>query len=89
MVACQTGAHRLRVGAPPGWIVGDKTGSSANGATHDVAVFWPPHGSALIVCVFYVGSSRPAAERDAVLAEVGRLSLAALERRSSRSGPLG
>ena len=74
LVANKTGDRRLRAGVPPGWRVGDKTGSGGHNATNDIAVLWPPGGRAPIVVAAYHAEARASAdERDAVLAEVGRL----------------
>jgi beta-lactamase class A len=75
LVANKTGDKRLRAGVPGGWRVGDKTGTGENNATNDVAVLWPPEGRAPIVVAAYYAESRGASadERNAVLAEVGRL----------------
>jgi beta-lactamase class A len=75
LVANKTGDKRLRAGVPGGWRVGDKTGTGENNATNDVAVLWPPEGRAPIVVAAYHAESRGASadERNAVLAEVGRL----------------
>ncbi len=42
MVASPTGRDRLRAGFPVDWVVGDKTGTSVNGAVNDVAFVMPP-----------------------------------------------
>jgi len=69
-----TGDRRLRALLPPGWRVGDKTGTGANGSTNDVGLLWPPGGRApLIVSAYLTGTKQPAAQRDAALAEVGKL----------------
>jgi beta-lactamase class A len=75
LVASKTGDKRLRAGVPGGWRVGDKTGTGENAATNDVAVLWPPGGRAPIVVAAYYAEARSASadERNAVLAEVGRL----------------
>ena len=73
LVASPTGARRLRAGFPTDWRAGDKTGTGNNGATNDVAIAWPP-GRAPIVVAAYLSESKAAlADREAVLAEVGRL----------------
>ena len=41
LVANTTGDTRLRAGLPQGWIVGDKTGTGANGNVNDIAIVWP------------------------------------------------
>lgn len=73
MVATTTGDTRLRAGLPPDWRVGDKTGTSPNGVTNDIAIAWPPGRGPLLVAAYYAESSLPQQERNAVLAEVGRI----------------
>lgn len=76
MVATTTGDRRLRAGLPPGWRVGDKTGTgtSANPVTADVAVAWPaPAVPPLLVVAYLDGYADPATGRDAAMAAVGRI----------------
>jgi beta-lactamase class A len=68
-----TGGKRLRAGVPPRWRVGDKTGTGGNGATNDIAIIWPENHSPFFVAVYFSDSKVPQPERDAVLAEVGRI----------------
>jgi beta-lactamase class A len=69
-----TGDRRLRALLPPGWRVGDKTGSGANGSTNDVGLIWPPSGRApLLVTAYLTGTKQPETQRDAALAQVGQL----------------
>ena len=68
---CTTGAEKLRAGLPPGWSIGDKTGSGAQNETNDVGILYPPQRQPLLVTAYYAGSSADAASRNAVLAEVG------------------
>lgn len=78
LVGCSTGGKRLRAALPPDWRAGDKTGTGARNATNDVALFWPPRASSdapIVVAGYYVGSPGPLDEREAVLAEVGRLAI--------------
>lgn len=77
LVANKTGDRRLRAGVPAGWRVGDKTGSGPNNVANDVAVVWPPGRAPVVVAAYYAESRATADERDAVLAEVGRLAAAA------------
>ena len=70
---CQTAASRIPAGLPPGLQSGDKTGTGANGTANDVAMISPPNRAPIFVAAYYTGSTAPAAERDAVLAEVGRI----------------
>jgi beta-lactamase class A len=59
--ANQTGDRRLRAGVP-GWRVGDKTGTSGTHVSNDIGILWPP-----------AESRGTPPERDAVIAEVGRI----------------
>ncbi len=76
LVANKTGDRRLRAGLPTGWRIGDKTGSGGNNATNDIGVIWPPTRTPIIVTAYYIGSPASADERDAVLADVGKLATA-------------
>lgn len=73
LIANKTGDRRLRAGFPDGWLVGDKTGTNGSGSANDLGVAWPAAGGAVIVAAFYRQPSGPAAARDAVIAEVGRI----------------
>jgi beta-lactamase class A len=73
LVACKTGTSRIRAGMPENWRVGDKTGTGARGATNDVAILWPPGGKPILVAAYFSDSKKPQEERNAVLAEVGRI----------------
>lgn len=72
LAANTTGDARLRAGVPPGWRLGDKTGSNGN-ASNDVAILWPPGREPLIVSAYYDHPAATPAQRDAVLAGVGRI----------------
>lgn len=73
LLATKTSDRRLRALTPPGWQIGDKTGSGAHGSTNDVGVLWPPGKSPIVVSVYLTGTSRPATERDAIIARAGQL----------------
>ena len=73
MVDCKTGRDRLRAAAPPGWRAGDKTGSGANGAVNDVAIFWPPNRPPILIGAFLSGSPRPTEQLAANHAAIGRV----------------
>jgi beta-lactamase class A len=66
-----TGDARLRAGLPPGWQVGDKTGSG-NGTTNDIAILWPPGGKPLLVCAYLTHSKLDSGKRDAIHADLAR-----------------
>ncbi len=89
-VATSTGGKRLRAGFPADWRAGDKTGTGQRGMTNDIAVAWPAKegpvkegpvkegpakGGPLLVTAYYRDSTIPAAQRDAVIAEVGRIAV--------------
>ena len=76
MLATTTGDARLRAGLS-GWRVADKTGTSGTTHSNDIAVAWPPGGGApVVVVVYFAESSATPAQRDAVIAEVGRIAAA-------------
>ena len=73
LVANKTGDKRLRAGVPQGWRIGENTGTGNNNATNDIGVIWPPGRAPLIVTAYYTESRAALPDREAVLAEVGRL----------------
>ena len=74
LVGNRTGDARLRAGLPPTWRVGEKTGSGGHASHNDVGIAWPPGRAPLLVAAYYAESEDTAqAERDAVLADVGRV----------------
>jgi beta-lactamase class A len=76
LVDCKTGDKRLRAGVPASWHVGDKTGTGGHNATNDVAVIWPSGRAPIIVTAYYVDANASADDRNAVIAEIGRLATA-------------
>lgn len=73
LLANTTGGSRLRAGLPQDWRVGDKTGTSDNGASNDIAIVWPLDHAPLLVTAYYAESPVPQETRNAVLAEVGKI----------------
>lgn len=73
MKATTTGKQRIRAGVPPGWAVGNKTGTSGNGAVNDVAVIFPPEGEPLFLCIFTNGRGLDMKAREAAIAGVTRV----------------
>lgn len=69
----QTAFPRIPAGLPAGWRSGNKMGTGSYGTTNDIAILWPPGRAPILVAAYYTGSTAPSAERDAVLAEVGRV----------------
>ncbi len=76
LVASVTGRKRLRAGLPPTWRVGDKTGTSANDQSNDVAIAMAPQNSAGgggVVITSFVNAPNAMSEAiDAVHAEIAR-----------------
>lgn len=78
MASNRTGDTRLRAGFPRDWTVMDKTGAGENGTVNDVAVVVPPFGQPAMVSVYYTGAEASGAQRNAVIADVGRVAFRAL-----------
>ncbi|MBJ7336670.1 class A beta-lactamase [Mycolicibacterium sp.] len=78
-----TGDESIRAGVPGDWVVGDKTGSGAQGESNDIGVVWPPHRAPVIIAV-YTSPADPgiAADRShEVIAQAARLAVTALRER--------
>src|SRR4051812_1851408 len=73
MTASRTGLDRVRAGIPPGWQVGDKTGTGQNGAVNDLAIAYPPGRRPIFVAVYMSESTLGAAELAAAHADIGRM----------------
>ncbi|HEY2071693.1 MAG TPA: class A beta-lactamase [Rhizomicrobium sp.] len=73
MKACTTAATRIPAGLPRGWTSGDKTGTSGDGTTNDVAIIWPPQRKPILLAAYSMGSTTPQAAQDAVIADVARV----------------
>jgi beta-lactamase class A len=73
MIADNVGNARLRAGLPRGWLIGDKTGTGANGSTNTVAVIRRPNRAPLFAAVYYTGHEAPRAALDAIHADVARI----------------
>jgi beta-lactamase class A len=69
LVGNTTGDQRIRAGMPPGWRVGDKTGTGSYGTTNDVAVAWPPDAAPIAVAVLTSRATEDATRDQALLAE--------------------
>jgi beta-lactamase class A len=63
----------IRAGVPKTWTVGDKTGRCGNEATNDVAIIRPPGRAPLVVAIYTIGSTSPADDCAASLAEAARV----------------
>ncbi|MQW88909.1 class A beta-lactamase [Sinorhizobium saheli] len=75
LITNKTGDSRLRAGVPKNWLVGDKTGTNGDkhGIANDIAVLWRPDGAPIIVTAYCEIPSISADERNAVIAEIGRI----------------
>ncbi|MEM1151708.1 MAG: serine hydrolase, partial [Pseudomonadota bacterium] len=71
----QNGQNRIRAAVAGNWTVGNKPGTSANGAANDIAVLWSPDGTPYVVTVFI--DTEPGETRTAVnsIREVAKLAL--------------
>ncbi len=76
LVASVTGRKRLRAGLSPTWRVGDKTGTSANDQSNDVAIAEPPKtapDAAHFVITSFINAPNSMAEAtNAIHAEIAR-----------------
>ena len=52
LVANTTGDATIRAGVPAGWVVGDKTGTGAQGERNDVGIVLPPDRAPLVLAVY-------------------------------------
>lgn len=72
LLASKTGDTRLRAELPPGWRVGDKTGTGEHGSTNDVGVIWTAQDAPIAVAAYLTETSAPIEKRNAALAAVGK-----------------
>lgn len=78
LIACKTGNDRLRAGLPAGARVGDKTGTSDNGACNDVAVVWLPSRAPIVIACYVDAPRATDADRNAAHADVARAVMSGL-----------
>lgn len=78
LVMNKTGDTRLRAGFPADWMTGDKTGTNGDkaGNANDVAVAWSPNHGAIVVSAFVEMPGISGDERNALIAEIGRIAAA-------------
>ena len=69
----KTGTGMIRAGVPTDWIIGDKTGRGANGATNDIAIMRPPDRAPMLLAIYSLGSTATANDRAAAIAEVAKI----------------
>lgn len=73
----KVGDTRLRAGVPSGWLVGDKTGTGANGTVNDIGVLLAPNRAPMVATVYITGAT--AVDRkvcEAAIAQVAGLAAA-------------
>ena len=63
----------IRAGIPANWIIGDKTGRGATGATNDIATMHPPGRAPILLAIYSVGSTATADDRAAAIAEAAKI----------------
>ncbi|MFK0164294.1 class A beta-lactamase [Rhizobium sp. NPDC090279] len=75
LIVNKTGDARLRAGLPKDWLVGDKTGTNGDkaGNANDIAVIWPSSRAPIIVTAYCQIPAIAADERNAIIAEIGRI----------------
>lgn len=77
LIANRTGDARLRVGLPKTWLAGDRTGTNGDkhGNANDIAVIWPADRAPLIVTAYCEIPGIAGDQRNAVIAEIGRIAV--------------
>jgi beta-lactamase class A len=78
MVGATTGTQQIRAGLPGDWRVGDKTGSGAQGESHDIAVAWPPGRAPLVIVVYTTPADPRSTNGKETIAEATRIAVSAL-----------
>lgn len=77
MLGNTTGDKRIRAASPPGWKVGDKTGSGDYGTANDIAILWPPGRKPIILAIFHTQKAADAKWQNEVIAAAARAVLEA------------
>lgn len=84
MAGSETGDNRLRAGMGEGWVIGDKTGTSSNNQSNDIAfaMTFPTNYTGMrgpVIITSYLNVENPMSpEVDKLHQEIGRISMAAL-----------
>ena len=73
MIACQTGANRLRAGLPKAWMIADKTGNNGADAAGDIAVAWTAPGKPLLIVAYTQGGTPRPEDHDELFAGIGKV----------------
>ncbi len=72
-----TGDKRIRAAVPPGWKVGDKTGSGDYGTANDIAILWPPGRKPIVLAIYHTQKAADAKWQNEVVAAAARVVLEA------------
>jgi beta-lactamase class A len=86
----ETGGLMIRAGVPKTWSVGDKTGRGSNGAMNDIAIMRPPGRAPILLAIYFVGSTAPANDREAAIAEAAKIvaeSFASADQKTANATP--
>jgi beta-lactamase class A len=73
LVANTTGDAAIRAGVPAGWVVGDKTGTGAQGERNDVGIVLPPDRAPLVLAVYTAPDDPESTAGDATIAEAAAI----------------
>ena len=73
MQQSQTGLQMIRIAAPAGAAVADKTGRSSNGATNDIAVVRPRNGEPIFLAIYTIDANDSPDARNTVVAEAAKI----------------
>lgn len=73
LVASKTGDARLRAGLPKSITIGEKTGTSSNGAACDAGIVWPHGRRPIFASVYIAGATAPVKDLNSVFAGVGAI----------------
>jgi beta-lactamase class A len=73
LVACQTGANRLRAGLPRTWRIGDKTGNNGKDAFGDLAIAWPTPERPILIAAYTQGGTPDHHQVEAVFTAIGTM----------------
>jgi beta-lactamase class A len=71
MIASTPGLKRIRAALPPGWIAGDRPGTSVEEETNDYAIVRPPGRAPLLVAAYYDAPKLSMDDREIALREAG------------------
>jgi beta-lactamase class A len=71
MIASTPGLKRIRSALPPGWLAGDRPGTSVEEETNDYAIVRPPGRAPLLVAAYYDAPKLSMDDREIVLYEAG------------------